>query len=174
MNKDDLVFLASFLNEGLIIDKYLDPYEIEEEKEAISKVEEAEEAFVSDILFKGSNSSKVAVCVQYSDEEWISVKDRLFLDKILVAVGLSLESIALINLHNTQKKNISQVGEKLPENKIIAFGLSSSLVQDFPKNKITHKNGQDYLCVDWSLTDIAMSKEKKNVLWKNLKSLFEL
>ena len=174
MGNEELGFLASFLNEGIVIDDYLHQAKYPEDTPAVSKAEESEEVFVSDILFKGNNSSKVAVCVLYENEEWITVRDKLFLEKILTAVGLSMETIALVNLKNSNYKSIIQIGERLKGNKIITLGIPSALVKDFPLNEISQKNGQDYLCINWNLTDIAMSKDKKNVLWKKLKSLFEL
>ncbi|MBT4340184.1 MAG: hypothetical protein HOD63_16460 [Bacteroidetes bacterium] len=170
----DLNFLASFLNEGVIIENSNTQYQKVSETAPLAKVEQPEEVYVADILYHGSNSSKVVFCVHYENEEWITGKDRLFLEKILGAVGLSLNSIALINLHNTSYKSILQVGKKLSDSTIISLGLPSHLVRDFNTNEVDIKNDQSYLCLAWGLTEIAMDKDKKNILWKNLKKIFNL
>jgi hypothetical protein len=58
--------------------------------------------------------------------------------------------------------------------KIIAIGLPESFTTDIEKNSISSLANQEFLSVEWGLTEISMSKEKKGVLWKNLKLLFGL
>ena len=175
MSEYSPAFYASFLNEGIVISDQVIKKEVNDMEEVASEIaEEPEEVYFSDIIFKGTNSSKVAILVNYEQEEWITVKDRLFLERILEAVHLRLESVALINMHKSGFSSVEQVGKKLPENRIIALGLDPGQTASLNKNEITVINNQHYLCMQWSLSEIVMSKDMKNLLWKNLKQLFQL
>jgi hypothetical protein len=89
---ENLEFFASFINEGIyIVDLQKTPTEslkVEEPKVVYEtpKVEKAKTKQTSPFL--GVDSEKLAVVVNYENTDWIPLKDKLVLEKILAAINL--------------------------------------------------------------------------------------
>jgi len=121
------------------------------------------------IEYLGNNKKSVCVLVNCSDERWIRFKEKLILGNILKALDLELEEIALVNINHLKQEVLSKFPDKLPGNKIISFGV---YYPNFELNKVIKIKNKDVLVVQDNLTEIGMSREKKGLLWKNLKEMF--
>ena len=128
----------------------------------------------SDIIFYGDNSSKLCILVDYPSEEWIISRDKMFLEKILGSVQLSIEKTALINVSKTNYKSITSIQKHLPENNFIAFGMNRLFIEDLEYDKICVHGKSKFVVNSANLMDIAMDKGKKMLLWKNMKEMFGL
>jgi len=183
----NLNFLKSFLTEDLYIlkeDEVITPTEVKTElpvevkeydktEEIINQtnVKEPEEEIKYKTMpsHKGSFNKKILITVQDDENEFINDSDLGFLLKILGAVKLSLEDVAIINISKneivpTDFSNwsvvhyISFTGEiNTPNN--------SSLYSPVPVNKIQYLNCN-------KLSQIAEDKGKKQQLWTALQRLF--
>jgi hypothetical protein len=91
-------FLIGFLQEGLILEQEQNSTANVENEPAVELIDKEEDIVVADIIFSGTNSKNICICVYYDSEEWISIKDKRFLEQILSAVSLKLEEVALINV----------------------------------------------------------------------------
>jgi hypothetical protein len=112
----------------------------------------------------------------YNSSGSLSKSDLEFLMKVISAVGLTLEDIALLNYARYDSCDIKQLKESLDCNKVIFFALPTTLaiVQNIQELKITNNNGVDFLNIPDSLAIIAQDKTKKLQLWNLLKSLFNV
>lgn len=170
---DELSFLANFLNEGI--------YFINDEIETTSKVEESSVQLVvedkmplveSNIDFFGKNNKQLCILVDYDNDEWIMPKDKMVLQKILVAVDHSFDDVSLINVNRIPDHNLENITNAIPCKRVICFGINENLAGDYEKDKVIDTVGCKLLFCSDSLTTIAMSKQKKTVLWNNLKEMF--
>lgn len=170
---DELSFLANFLNEGIYVVNDNIETDLKEEKDPeISTVKEPEPVIDHEIEFFGENKKQVCIIVDYDNDEWIIPKDKLVLQKILTAVDLSFDDIALVNVNRLPDYDLEKIINLIPNAKVISYGISESLTLDIEKNKVITDDNRQLLCCSDSLTSIAMSKQKKTVLWNNLKEMF--
>jgi hypothetical protein len=173
---ENLEFFASFINEGIyIVDLQKTPTEslkVEEPKVVYEtpKVEKAQNE--TDTPFLGVDSEKLAVVVNYENTDWIPLKDKLVLEKILAAINLNIKSIALINLANTSITGYKDLLNSLKANNLIFFGTENAFNEGSKKDEVIAYNSRKLLFTTDNITRIAMSKELKKVLWKNLKLMF--
>lgn len=156
-------FLSLFLNESVYIVDEPEPLESTEPE-------------LPEIQYKGQNKQKILIMVYDEKEEFLSEKDEAFLLKVLQAVQLTINDIALVNcqnledpannftaLNNISYKTLISFGE-IPE----ALPFSKYLVK-YQLN--TDEQNRVYLQAD-ALKDIARDRTKKQLLWKNLQEIF--
>ncbi|MEQ8924715.1 MAG: hypothetical protein RLO81_02815 [Fulvivirga sp.] len=139
-----------------------------------SKTEEAEkkEKQVMEktwpISFKGQNAKNIIILVNYPAEKHISNQDEQFLLKILSAVSLSLQDVAIINL----AKNECSIDRLKDFNSSIVLlfgefenipGLSNYEIKTVEGIKFQKAN---------SLREIQNNVPEKKLLWSNLQKLF--
>jgi hypothetical protein len=107
--------------------------------------------------------------------ESISENEKVFLAKILNAVGLSLDNIDLIELNKVQRIDYQLFIAQNVTKKFISFGVGlGKLNWDVLLNLYQNKNvaGIDYLLSD-ELRIVEANLNLKKNLWAALKSLFE-
>lgn len=169
-----LDFYADFLNEGIYI--LQDENNLSVIKEPDLTYQEVESnignEISKDIDFLGTNTENLAILVRYQNSEWIATKDKLVLEKILAAINLNLNNIALVNISRTSCTSFREISEKLSAKSIICFGLDPSFIERNENDKIVNIDSKNFLFTQHNLTEIAMSKDLKMILWKNLKQLF--
>ena len=126
------------------------------------------------IDFYGQNRKGILILTDYSDEKHLSIGDSEFLKKILQAVNLTFDDIALVNIarHNTpaQLNKVNQFGAKT----VIAFGIkneSLGAVHQTTHYELVDQGEMHVLCAD-ALSTIATDNDKKRKLWTNLKQMF--
>ncbi len=149
------------------------PYFITEDIYVVSKevTESTSEYIAPPLKYKGANKKEILVLIENKEEEYLNSEDELFLSKILQAVGIQLDDIALVNLKAVE--NFEQILE-ISHTTAIAFtpkyaqlnsGISENLyeiqMQAAVKMLLAHP-----------LHEISQEKEKKMKLWKQLQVLF--
>lgn len=125
------------------------------------------------IDFKGDNTKDLLVLVGTSSSEDISTDDEQFLNKILHAIGIGIEEIALVNIGAQKIKSITQL-DIINFSHLICFTTDTP---DFLSGDKTELYGifklygkTILLCHE--LKEIAADKNKKVRLWQQLKQLF--
>ncbi len=174
-------FLSLFLEEGIyVVEQKTEKAEesveetiiVEPNEEEQHEEESLEESKLLDHF--GNNKKSFAFLLDYECEEHISIKDKLVLDRVIAAVNLTYEDIAIINL---SKYNIHQFNDlhNLLQNKYyIGFKLSSNFRMEYPQNELQKLQDATLIFLDFSIAEMAMSKEQKMILWKSLKEIFGL
>ena len=180
MDKEKMSFYSLLFDEEIyyIVDDLKTSLQTEEidtsfTLEPASSAESLDDVF-SDVVYLGNNASKLCLLVYYPGEEWIIVRDKLFLEKILASVHLSFDKTALINIAGLGSKRFTDIHQRMPGNNFIGFGLPVTFTEKFPTDTMFRHQGSKIIFSASGLTDIAMDKNKKSVLWKNLKEMFGL
>ena len=176
MNKPESnpLFLSNLLNEGIYVidekdEKKHNPNYVSEEKENL--VKESATPYKS-VEFIGENKKSTAILVEYKDTRWITEKDKMVLQKILTAVNHDFNDIALINVNQLQNSDVDQIIEKIECKNIIGFDINKSFIKNLITDKLQTIGKTKTLFTSFNLTEIAMSKEKKRILWTNMKEMF--
>jgi hypothetical protein len=108
--------------------------------------------------------------------EYLSEKDEALLIKILQAVRLSPDDIALVNIHSLQNQAYNFTAlNNISYKTLITFGETPEAFS-FRKYLVKYQWNTDdqnrvYLQAD-ALKDIAYDRTKKQLLWKNLQEIF--
>lgn len=163
MIERDRHFLAMFLSDPVYVVEEPESPELPEEKEIT-------------IPFKGQNKQEIMVIVNDEKAEYLSENEEAFLMKILQAVQLTQEDIALVNAwHFQSEAHQSEVLNNIPYKTLIVFGDMSEAVF-FRKYLAKYQWNKDdenrvYLQAD-ALKEIANDRTKKQLLWKNLQEIF--
>lgn len=162
MIERDRRFLSLFLNEPIYI--------VEEPRQP----DETQD--LPEIRYKGQNKQEILVIVYDEMEEYLSEKDEALLLKILQAVRLSQDDIALVNMRSLQNQaNGFAALNNIPYKTLITFGETPEAFS-FREYLVKYKWNTDdqnrmYLQAD-ALKDIAHDRTKKELLWKNLQEIF--
>lgn len=170
MQSKDYSFLPFLLNESI--------YVVPEDKPA-SKVEqllEEEDEQPGQITWQGNNRQQVVLLIKNEHEQYLSELQKDLMSKILAAVKLNFEDVALINLaHYKEKHHLDKFTE--PGAKyLIAFGLTSddiALDRNLIMNEIFSRNNIQMLFTA-SLEELEKDRNKKISLWNNLKQMFRV
>jgi hypothetical protein len=163
MIERDHHFLAMFLN---------DPVYVVEEPETPELPEEKKTA----ISFRGQNKQEIIVIMHDEHAEYLSENDEAFLMKILQAVQLTQDDIALVNAWHFQSEvHQPEAFNNISYKTLITFGDLPEAVF-FRKYLTKYQWNKDdenrvYLQVD-ALKEIANDRTKKQLLWKNLQEIF--
>ncbi len=176
MNK---AFLKEFLDEEIYVieenpSASLSPKDeanpkIDEEKK-LTQVHEPQESYESQGLsYKGGNDKGIAILVHSKYETFINETNEQFLLKVLSAVDLSIEDVAIINIETQLQLSIEQLRES-GFNVCLIFG-ELSVAREHNRYEVIKNAGLTLLNCD-SLTDISGNIALKKSLWTSLKSLF--
>ena len=106
--------------------------------------------------------------------EKISEDEKVFLGKILSAVGLSLSQIDLIETHQTPPIDYAAFIAQKTATKLISFGVApSKLNWDLSLSPYTLRNvsGIDFLLAN-DLGTVSTDTSHKKILWEALKVMF--
>jgi hypothetical protein len=180
----DYSFLPHFLNENIyLVKENMEVYshkdsDLSSEKNnstpAIKQEEKVESRAISssDIKFKGKNLKKILLVVDQPTKDFIIPEEEVFLKRILTAVKLSSDDVAIVNLQNLEK---NQIGNLLDFDfaKLITFGVENDnfISGDIPLYDISNINDRKILKAD-SLDMIQKDQKKKAKLWEILQKLF--
>jgi hypothetical protein len=120
---------------------------------------------------KGKNLKGILIAVEDYDNEYINAGDEAFLLKILAAVKLSPEDVAILNTAGISGDQVLLINE-ISYDKFILFGVTKAIVPDeIPNYSISTIYNKRILKAD-GLKDIQEDQTKKLKLWENLKMLF--
>ncbi len=141
---------------------------IEEVKEV---AESAPEYIAPPIKYKGENRKGILILVENNEGEYLSSEDEIFLSKILHAVGIQLDDIALVNVNTIE--GISQFLE-IKHTTVIAFTTKYAEINEAISNELYQIKTQEkvQILLAHPLHEISQEKEKKIKLWKQLQDLF--
>jgi hypothetical protein len=119
----------------------------------------------------GNNSKKVVVLVNNKAEAIISDLEKEFLLKILAAVKLTLNDIAIVNIADKGFSTLQELESCIPVNKCLIFGYSGFIE---PKSKYLITTIDDHIeaLLSDALSEIVDDREKKKALWNELQKLF--
>ncbi len=125
------------------------------------------------LKYFGKNLKKVLIIYENKSEEKLPSAQEIFLGKIINAVGLNFDDIALVNAAHLDDAMMEQVNDfdALVQ---LSFGVKSQLLYFKPETApylIFNQAGKTLLLAD-GLDAIEKEKDKKILLWNNLKSLF--
>lgn len=130
---------------------------------------------------EGENRQGVLLLYHQQNTHTLAAEQREFLGKILKAVNLGFDDIALCNWAPLEKsfeqqKNIFEGLQQIRSDKILLFGeppLAWSLSHFFQKYQITQDaEGRKLLLAD-NLLNIGKQRELKVQLWGSLQKLFQ-
>ena len=124
------------------------------------------------ITFFGANEKGILILVDDPTNVFLNQKDLDFLMKIIESgLRFSENDIALVNI---AKYPAEQVLDEISYNFLLSFG--SSILKgenDSPLYQVKENNGKKVLFAD-DLTEIAGDQAKKKLLWKAMKTMFDL
>lgn len=176
---DDTSFLPYFIQEEIYLIQTP-----EEEKAVINKgalpdnslgeISEPEHAYNDgELHYEGKNLKRVLILTENSKADYLTKEEKIFLGKILHAINLNFEDIALINTHSLPD-NVLQKINHFDCQYIISFGVTSEqliLNGSTPLYQIKKQNNISLLLSD-PLYLIEKDQTRKRKLWNCLKQLF--
>lgn len=123
--------------------------------------------------YSGKNLKKVLVLFENKMNNQLEEGEKIFFGKILQAVQLNFDDVALLNLSLVEESAFDQINsfDALVQ---ISLGVKDNCLTfnaDMPSYEIVNKNNVSYLLTD-SLKQIQAEKAKKVLLWNNLQKLF--
>ncbi|MCK5701969.1 MAG: hypothetical protein KAI29_12485 [Cyclobacteriaceae bacterium] len=120
------------------------------------------------VIFFGSNEKGILILVNDLDNDFLNQKEMDFLMTIIEG-GLKLTKIdfALVNI---AKYPYSQVLDELHYNYIVSFDETQ---KSNPRYQVIVKDNKKMLFAE-NLSAIEADREKKKLLWKALKAMFDL
>lgn len=132
----------------------------------------------SELVWLGNFAKKVLVLVKDTDAVHLSEAELDLLAKVLMAVKLSLNDVAIIN-RSRHAQSLDELRQTLPASQVLLFGVDAAetgLPMRFPNFQITRWNGCAYLAAP-SLREINQpgpeQKAWKTGLWNGLKEMFQ-
>ena len=159
-------FLSNFLEEDLyLIEEPSSSYKINtDDIEAVVNLHEPE------ISYSGNNSSEVMILVN----EEVNEKDLLLLSKILGAVKLDLENVALVKADKEFYENLSAL-TKFDAQILISFGVTCTEIQQLDiQSKYAPTTLEDRIVIIAdTLSELHQNQELKKQLWSTLKEVFQ-
>jgi hypothetical protein len=130
----------------------------------------------STLTFLGNNDKQVLILVKNADSLYMPDEELTFLLGILTACKLTMNDVAIMNLHQQPKFNYTAIGKDIFANTIIQFGTNPAdieLPMSFPTYQLQAYNNQTYLCAP-ELSILQQDKAEKMKLWNCLKTLFSI
>jgi hypothetical protein len=126
---------------------------------------------IAPFKFMGENKKEVLILTEDKNQEYISDTDAILLGKILTAVGLTLNDVALVNIASYQNLDWMKLRTEVKYRYMIAFTPSAALLHknlQIPLYTTKRTNTLDFLISD-TLASLEQSIEQKKKLWGNLK-----
>lgn len=169
-------YLPYFINEDIYLlktEKSIAPAPLPEEK-IIQKAEPVAPAETA-LAYQGKNLKKILVLTCSEEADFLTEPEQAFLEKILQALQLNFEDVAIVNVIKINKDTVDKIN-RFDCRYMISFGVTNaqmpvnsetSFYEVFEQEKIT------YLLADPLLT-IEGDQHKKRKLWNALKKLFSV
>lgn len=147
---------------------------VEETKEIVQKSEAVDpKPAPRPLPYSGKNLKKVLVLFENKMSDNLDEGEKTFLGKVLQAVQLNFDDVALLNVSLVEESSFDQLSN-FDASIQISLGVKNNLLTfnaSLPFYEIIHKNKARYLLTD-NLKEIQGEKEKKVLLWNNLQKLF--
>jgi len=121
--------------------------------------------------YMGENKKEVLILTEDKNQEYISDADALLLGKILTAVGLTMNDVALVNIASYPNLDWMKLRTEVKYRYMIAFTPSAALLHknlQIPLYTTKRTNTLDFLISD-KLSSLEQSIDQKKKLWGNLK-----
>ena len=126
-----------------------------------------------DLVFSGMQSSTLLV-FNYIGDDAIPEADKVFLDQVLKAAGLSFDNLSRLYLGGQQTVRWSDIAAQSASDFVIAFGVHQNHLPDgIAEGEIYNINNKRVLC-NPSLAEISTDSNKKKLLWQGLKEIYGL
>lgn len=124
------------------------------------------------VKYLGSNNKGILILVHDPENEFLNHKDHDFLLRIIEGgLKFSKTDIAVVNCNQFRYK---QIFDDVDHQYLIAFGNhTDSFAGTNPKYQVYKHQGKKVLLAD-SLNEIEPSKDKKTLLWKALRLMFDI
>lgn len=167
--QNNLRALSLFLTEPVYLVK--EKAQGEEKKESLMESQERAPS-TAPIVYEGKNLKKVLLLYKGTSPR-LPDEQHAFLGKILQAVKLDFEDVALLNtslLTAQQYPLINEIDAKV----WLSFGVAHAslpIKENAPTYKIIKAQNASLLLAD-TLEEIEADRNKKVLLWNNLKALF--
>lgn len=166
---------------------FTDVVYIAQEKQQVAankKEEDPQEAIVSDpsptstasvaaIPYAGKNLKKILILFQNKEGKDLPENQQVFLGKVLQAVNLNFDDIAMVNVNPLQHSDYALLSH-FDALVWLSFGITHEnlpIHPDFPFYEIIKTDDCSFLLAD-SLEAIENNRDKKVSLWNSLKALF--
>ncbi len=165
-------FLSDFIDEEIYIFNSVESPVNSPQPE--TGVEELAGTYGTELSYFGKNENGILILTNEPNDQWIIPKEKMVLKTILEALPQKpvLEESALVNLSVLKQSGISEFSSFFQPVQIIGFGIPDEFELSIERNIVVEAdNTLCYITPD-TLTEIAMSREKKISLWKNFKTLF--
>lgn len=144
--------------------------------ESTESIPEKIKSGTGSINYLGNNKKHVIILVSYSDTVYLPDEQLNFLTSILTACKLSLDDIAIINIHRTGPVSFKELFKAVPAKSVLFFNVipgAISLPINFPLFQVQSFDGINYLTAP-ALDKIEKDKTLKMDLWTSLKKIFKL
>ncbi len=125
------------------------------------------------VSYLGKNEKNILILVNHQSAPFLPDKELEFLTAVLLACGLDLSHVAIVNWHNADEKDHSVIHQLTPKDILFldvapaVVGLTSGAVEF-----VVQKEGSIQFVFAPSLTQIEKTKQSKSQLWMALKELF--
>ncbi len=126
------------------------------------------------IKYLGKNEKNILLLIYRETHAFLDDDALSFLMSILNACNLSMQDVALVNVHNDADAVYEKLNAQFEPSKIIFFDTAPHLLNfpvKIPTYKLQNYNNQQYLCAA-SLSTLMQNKEEKKQLWMLLKVMF--
>ncbi|MCS7005512.1 MAG: hypothetical protein NZM38_09320 [Cytophagales bacterium] len=166
---EDLTFLAFLFHDNPV-------YVIKEETQKNATSTQFSISSTLPLQFYGTNKKNILIILEMRTPDFLKTLEFTLLDKILQAVHLTLNEVAIINLTENKSLTWEEIIQAFSPKKIILFGVSPfrlKLRTSFSPNKISFFQNITILAT-YTLTDLGQDRNKKIALWNALKQLFEI
>jgi len=127
------------------------------------------------VSYLGKNEKNILILVNHKAVPFLPDKELEFLTAVLLACGLDLSHVAIVNWHNVDEKNDSVIQQLKPKEILfldvapVLLGLTSDAAE-----YAVQKEDEIQFVFAPSLTQIEKTKQSKSQLWLALKQLFSL
>jgi hypothetical protein len=131
---------------------------------------------VGTIKYLGKNEKNILILIHRETHAFLDDDALSFLMSILNACGLSMQDVALVNVHNDADAVYEKLNAQFEPTNILFFDTAPHLLNfpvKIPTYKIQKYNNQQYLCAA-SLSTLMQNKEEKKQLWLCLKNMLGL
>ena len=121
----------------------------------------------------GQNLKEILVLVKADDQEFLNHSDEEFLKKVLLAVNIDLNDIALVNIASLKQERLDDI-RTFPHGLRLCFMETIPEALADPRLKLyqnIHDDGKKILWCN-QLSAIASDKGLKIKLWQQLKLIF--
>lgn len=123
--------------------------------------------------FKGNNTKKVLIVVDQPGQECIEPQEEAFLGKILSAVKLDLQEVAIMNLQKNSGTTITSL-LNFDATKFLFFGISNKdfFEKECEQYTLLAFDASRQLLNCASLATISQDASQKKLLWSALQKMF--